>query len=1283
MRFCPPKLTIKNDIILRHFRQLHASSNIIQLTENLVCVVLLYIVALNLFDNGRDEAVFLIPVGSGEPFHRQLATNSRTDQLVTGSVRSIEVTLNGGYDDDDLERIAINKDRAAVIITIIGNLYRYVLSGSPATTNYSILLSSLAYVSNLNSDSLAESPRNITITAYGGNSSSVTAVANIMLVPANLEAPVFQFNPIEVNLAENAMTGSLVTTINASDPEGHPVTFSFNESSPLFNISSSGQVIVLDLAALDYENKAHRIFNLVVIAMDNDPISRRSSSATLTVSLYNLNDNPPIFTQPIYTFSVVEEAAGAIVGVILATDADGANLNALRYDFLPADTGLTFSLNRVTGEISVRLALDYEDRTNYTFQVTATDSSFTSSTEVVVNVVDVADNRPVITPFQNTIIVDLDTENNGIALHEGTDGPLIVHDDSAILVSGYANITVLRSGILETFPNEYGVCKCTNSVCFDVFALCGTSSNNSLQQDLFSGVTTASSAGPALVSGLNFQVYTFNGRNDLSNNWLEIPSIVKTQFLQRTDNFTVSFWIRIPIGSGSSYILTFELGRSRYFSLYESSAQTLVLYYFRDNIPGFVNDDGRDTQVALTFFYDTAVLPSGLRDNQWHFVTLSVDFPSVVLNVDGYVHRPTRGSYRNQFDSRVDLVLLTDGNSYNLPAPILTKSQTQIDAISGKIGGSARGNQFSLGGQIRQITLTDLFDENTVSCLASCNNRIGIAPSASVSSSISTLYNPVARALYFSGAASPSQYTTLLQSLVYYSNGFLPPEELGEIHVISISISDEVDFGSIAQISVVGRSNQHDPVLDSNGDSVDGVDFQVDFHENDMHQVSIVSPQVFISDDDIGSRLVWLTATIVNPQLSNADELLSLVNNPPSALNVSGVNTYSINFTAVDSFQATANIFITALLDVRYSNFANEPVGVNRIIRLTVSDGLRTGSAITTVHILTVNDPPVLLFSGSTTTGLHTTVQYNESSTPIHLVPSLILVDPDSLHMVEAHVWIEQVFDEGNESIAFVSSLLPSEVSCSPFSCNGTDIRITGISAQHHYQALLRTLRYVNVQQFADFPNLSDRVVYITVSDGETSSDPMFHVLIDFIPINPHTILELAAPDQNFTTSFMKGQAEPIKCYGLVRVVDPSIVTFDSVIVTIRDNLPEGVSERDELTITTSTLEDISVEINTILKRITFSTVASTDQYIAAIQQIRYFNPEIKPYPINRFVDFLIVPGRDAPNDHAHCEITITNNSANSSMSVNVFQTEVDQPSRTVTLSSQTTAVFTGMYIHS
>lgn len=785
-----------------------------------------------------------------------------------------------------------------------------------------------------------------------------------------------------------------------------------------------------------------------------------------------------------------------------------------------------------------------------------------------------------------------------------------------------------------------------------MFQLCSAASSSlTLQQDLFLEAFPASSAGPSIVTGLPFTVYSFNGLNTVPNNWLVLSDSIKRRFLQTTDQFTVSFWLRVEPSSDDSYILTFEVDRSRYFSLYESSQARLIFYYFRDPIPGFsaADDDADNTQVALSFYYNRTQLPTGLRDNQWHFIALNVAYPSVTLLVDGVQYQPTRGNYRDQFDSRV-LLNQVDGVNYTMPAPILVKSESQIADIAGRIGGSARGTSHTLFGEMRQLVLSDLISEDLYACLASCNNLIGVDPSQSFPN-IRTFYNPVTRVFDFTGPTNAARYTTFLQYLIYYTNGFLPPEESRESRRITLRINDELGLGSPAQVNLIGRSNQDDPLLDANGDLVDGIDFTVDLIEDlvEVQELQILSPRSFITDTDIDSRIVSVTVNLTNPVNGN-EETIRLLDTPPSLVNITNANgvvlgagssSQVIFIESIDPLRSTANVFITALLNLRYINSAEEPLDVDRIIEFTVFDGLRTNNprARTIIDISITNDVPVIDLNGAGP-GFNQIANYVESSPPTALAPDLSISDPDSIQLTAATARIERVFDEGNETIAIDMSMLIPDLSCDP--CNGTSISITGAASQPVYQRLLRSLHYVNLKQLVDLPNLRDRTVFVTVSDGVSSSDPGANIIIDFIPLNPRVIVELAAPLQNYSVNLTEGQAEPILCHSLVRVVDTSIDTLESIVVSIRDVLPEGITENEEMISLTSTDDlSISIEINTALKRITFSQVSDISQYLEAIRRVQYFNGEPEPYLVSRFVDFLVIPGGGAPSDTAECGITI------------------------------------------
>lgn len=749
-------------------------------------------------------------------------------------------------------------------------------------------------------------------------------------------------------------------------------------------------------------------------------------------------------------------------------------------------------------------------------------------------------------------------------------------------------------------------------------------------------------------------MYSFNGLNGVPNNWLTTPNDVKATVLRTTNQFTLSVWLRVEPTSGSSYIVSFELGNDRYFSLYESSVARMTFYYFRDALPGFssATDDGYDTQVALSFYYNRTQLPNGLRDNQWHFLSFSVNFPSATLLIDGVEYQPTRGNYRNQFDGPVNFDQVA-GVNYSMPAPILEKSDTLINDIGARIGGSIRrNNRHAMFGEMRQMVLSNIVDNNLYACLASCNNIIGGDPNQPFPDFV-TFYNPVTRTYDFTGPNNAARYTEFVQSMIYYTNGFLPPQESGERRRITLRINDERGLGSEAQINLIGRSNQEDPVLDVNGDQVDGINFLVDLREDliEDQELEILSPRSFITDTDIDSVIVSVTVNLTNPQNGNRENI-RLLDTPPNLVNVTGADgevlvagssSKVVFIESVDPLRATANVFITVLISLRYTNSAEEPMDLDRIIEYTVFDGLRVNNprAQTIININTIDDIPVIDLNGPGG-GVNQNVRYTESSPPILLTDSLAIVDPDSNRLTAATARIATVFDTDNETLAFDLDMLASDLTCSPSSCNGTEISISGSASLPAYQRLLRTLQYVNLKQLTDLPSLRDRTVFVTVSDGLNSSDPQANILIDFIPLGPRVIIELDAPSQNYSTNFREGQGEVIPCHSLVRAVDTSIDTLESIVVSIRDVLPGGITEDlERISITSTTGLNISIEINTALKRITFSQIANISQYIEAIRRIRYFNGEPEPLLVTRFVDFLVIPGGGAPSDTAVCSITI------------------------------------------
>ena len=89
--------------------------------------------------------------------------------------------------------------------------------------------------------------------------------------------------------------------------------------------------------------------------------------------------------------------------------------------------------------------------------------------------------------------------------------------------------------------------------CDNVFTLCETTF--SLQQDLFASVDARGDTRQVLT--VDNPMYEFNGLH-ITDSWLFIFDAVKIICLEKTEDFSVSLWLRIDLESNSAYILSFE-----------------------------------------------------------------------------------------------------------------------------------------------------------------------------------------------------------------------------------------------------------------------------------------------------------------------------------------------------------------------------------------------------------------------------------------------------------------------------------------------------------------------------------------------------------------------------------------------------------------------------------------------------------------------------------------------------------------------------------------------------
>lgn len=135
-------------------------------------------------------------------------------------------------------------------------------------------------------------PFNLTVTVSDGNLSDTAAVTINLTNPAN-RPPVV--NDGIFNISKTSPNGTVVGTINASDPDNNPLTYSItagnpdsdNDSTPAFSISNAGVITVTDEDDVSAQTNP---FNLTIQASDGN----LTDTAIATI---NLNDVNPISFQ--------------------------------------------------------------------------------------------------------------------------------------------------------------------------------------------------------------------------------------------------------------------------------------------------------------------------------------------------------------------------------------------------------------------------------------------------------------------------------------------------------------------------------------------------------------------------------------------------------------------------------------------------------------------------------------------------------------------------------------------------------------------------------------------------------------------------------------------------------------------------------------------------------------------------------------------------------------------------------------------------------------------------
>ncbi|XP_022617734.1 neural-cadherin-like [Seriola dumerili] len=269
------------------------------------------------------------------------------------------------------------------------------------------------------------------------------------------------------NIPESVAPGTSLMQVLARDCDsGVNSELSYFVHGGDFDITSGG--VVSPARRLDYERPNH-IYEFVVVAVDAGT-PPRTGTASVRIRVANSNDEAPVFSQSVYKTFLSEDAGpDTLVAIVHANDPDG---DAVSYAITGGNEDSNFLLDNQKGIIKLRRSPPPRLRgPQYVLNITATDDNasggpypLSSSTQVIVGINDINNNKPVFQECQNYSL-------NAAVLENQPPGTFVLRvqaHDADMGVNGEVKYGIMhRDGVSSGFDIDPNTGVITTAVSFD------------------------------------------------------------------------------------------------------------------------------------------------------------------------------------------------------------------------------------------------------------------------------------------------------------------------------------------------------------------------------------------------------------------------------------------------------------------------------------------------------------------------------------------------------------------------------------------------------------------------------------------------------------------------------------------------------------------------------------------------------------------------------------------------------------------------------------------------
>ncbi|NXK43683.1 PCDG9 protein, partial [Piprites chloris] len=250
------------------------------------------------------------------------------------------------------------------------------------------------------------------VQAGDGGGLSDTAKIGISVIDVNDNVPEISVRSALSEISEDAPSGTVVALLHVRDRDSGAngeVHCSLDRDVP-FRLEKSYEDYYRVVTARELDREQQSEYNVTVRAADGGRPALQSSRV-LALRVLDVNDNAPVFSQERYSARLSENnLAGALLLSVRATDADWGENALVRYRLgegrlrgaplssyvnVQDEIRALFTVDSESGEVRTAGALDFEDKSKYSFDLEAKDGGgLASHCKVHIDVTDENDNAP-------------------------------------------------------------------------------------------------------------------------------------------------------------------------------------------------------------------------------------------------------------------------------------------------------------------------------------------------------------------------------------------------------------------------------------------------------------------------------------------------------------------------------------------------------------------------------------------------------------------------------------------------------------------------------------------------------------------------------------------------------------------------------------------------------------------------------------------------------------------------------------------------------------------------